>query len=350
MTNLDLSLQVFEFLKASQVKSVVVCAGARNAPLIMALQKQNFKIYSYFEERSAAFFALGLIRSTGNPVAVITTSGTAVAELLPAAIEATYQSLPLILITADRPKNYRRTGAPQAIEQVGIFSSYVESVYDLDVDSRDFNFRWSVEKPIQINVCFDEPLIDAPSKHQNKKSSLIKVNYVKPKPIGQLKAKDPLVIAGSLSIAQVSDVVEFILKNQLTVYAESTSQLRSVIELKPYLIQSTDYLVNHAFTGHIFNSVIRIGGVPTLRFWRDLENDFKDIPVKHFSDSKFSGLARASELYSLANLKDVIVDQAKSNAQLLTLDRNLNPKKADLFKKYPLSEPAFVARLGQIVA
>src|SRR3989344_693333 len=98
MTNFDLSLIVFSVLKQAGVQNVVVCAGARNAPLVLALQEQNFKIFNYFEERSAAFFALGLIKSTKRPAAVLTTSGTAAAELLPAAIEATYQGLPLILV------------------------------------------------------------------------------------------------------------------------------------------------------------------------------------------------------------------------------------------------------------
>src|SRR5207302_8955141 len=100
------------------------------------------RIYSFVDERSAAFFALGRAKLTGRPAAVVTTSGTAVAELLPAAIEAHYSGTPLVLITADRPARYRGTGSPQSIEQEEIFGVYA---------------RGSVT---HINVEFDEPLID----------------------------------------------------------------------------------------------------------------------------------------------------------------------------------------------
>ena len=126
MTNSDLCLKVFDFLNHSKVETVVICAGARNAPFITQLESQNFNKIYYFEERSAAFYALGLMKKSGKPVAIITTSGTAAAELLPATIESYYQGLPLILITADRPKAYRGSGAPQAIHQIGLYSNYIE--------------------------------------------------------------------------------------------------------------------------------------------------------------------------------------------------------------------------------
>ena len=106
------------------VAEVCVAAGARNAPLITALmESEGVKVWSFFEERCAAFFALGRIQVDRQPVAVLTTSGTAAAELLPAVIEAHYQGLPLVLITADRPIRYRGSGAPQAIEQKDLFGS-----------------------------------------------------------------------------------------------------------------------------------------------------------------------------------------------------------------------------------
>ena len=81
---------------------------------------------------------------------MITTSGTAAAELLPAAVEAYYSGVPLILITADRPARFRGSGAPQTIEQVGLFGVYAST----DID------RWNRRTPLHINVEFDEPLID----------------------------------------------------------------------------------------------------------------------------------------------------------------------------------------------
>ena len=107
-------------------------------------------MYDFVDERSAAFFALGRIKRDGHPVAVITTSGTAAAELLPATVEAYYSGAPLVLITADRPARFRGTAAPQSIEQLGLFGVYAETDFE----------RWNRRAPLHINVEFDEPIID----------------------------------------------------------------------------------------------------------------------------------------------------------------------------------------------
>src|ERR1700722_12018383 len=130
--NTHLAKQVLEEIISQGVYEFCLCPGARNAPLIYPLvQSSQVRIYYWPEERSAAFFALGRIKATGRPVAVVTTSGTAAAEILPAAMEAYYTGLPLVLLTADRPRRFRGTGAPQAAEQVGLFSCYAHEMQDL---------------------------------------------------------------------------------------------------------------------------------------------------------------------------------------------------------------------------
>jgi len=169
MTNLAAARQAIALARDLGVEDFCVCGGSRNAPLIAALgslavgrwplaeadstangQRPTANLFSHVDERAAAFFALGRAKLTGRPVAVVTTSGTAAAELLPAAVEAHYSGVPLILITADRPARYRGTGAPQAIEQEGIFGVYA---------ARDAG-SWSGVGPLHINIEFDEPLID----------------------------------------------------------------------------------------------------------------------------------------------------------------------------------------------
>ena len=145
MTNLDVARRIIDDVRALGVADFCVCSGSRNAPLIAVISSA----YSFIDERSAAFFAVGRARRDDRPVAVITTSGTAAAELLPAAIEAYYSGTPLVLITADRPARYRGTGAPQAIEQESIFGIYAaRSAAD-----------WNRRMPLHINVEFDEPLL-----------------------------------------------------------------------------------------------------------------------------------------------------------------------------------------------
>jgi 2-succinyl-5-enolpyruvyl-6-hydroxy-3-cyclohexene-1-carboxylate synthase len=148
MTNIARAREVVSRVESAGVREFVVCGGSRNAPLIAAVA--HGKTYTFVDERSAAFFALGRIKRDGVPVAIITTSGTAVAELLPATVEAFYSGAPLILITADRPERFRGTGAPQTIDQIGIFGGYAAT----DIAT------WNREMPLHINIEFDEPLID----------------------------------------------------------------------------------------------------------------------------------------------------------------------------------------------
>ena len=140
------------------VKDFCVCPGARNAPLVEVLRKSTgLNLFQHPSENACGFFSLGRMKVTGQPVCVVTTSGTAVAELLPAVVEAHYSGLPLILLTADRPKSFRGSGSPQVIEQNGIFSNYVRDTFDWD--------SLPVEKisvglgPLHVNLCFSEPLI-----------------------------------------------------------------------------------------------------------------------------------------------------------------------------------------------
>ncbi len=148
MTNISAARALIDCVRRAGVTDFCVCGGSRNAPLLAVLGSS--KTYTFVDERSAAFFALGRVKRDGKPVAVITTSGTAAAELLPATIEAYYSGAPLVLITADRPARFRGTGAPQAIEQPGLFGPYAETAVE----------KWSGRAPLHINVEFDEPLID----------------------------------------------------------------------------------------------------------------------------------------------------------------------------------------------
>ncbi len=151
---------ILNLCRKQNIQDFCICAGARNAPFVQLLETQSdLTRFHFFEERSAAFFALGRSQARGRPVAVVTTSGTAAAECLPAIIEGHYQQIPLLAITADRPSRYRGSGSPQTIEQVGLFSKYVEGVWDCESESESQDWKqWSGQKPFQINLCFEEPI------------------------------------------------------------------------------------------------------------------------------------------------------------------------------------------------
>ena len=283
MTNIAEARRVIEEACRRGATDFCVCAGSRNAPLLAVLGGSDLRIFSFVDERSAAFFALGRAKLTGRPAAVVTTSGTAVAELLPAAIEAHYSGTPLILITADRPARYRGTGAPQSIEQEDLFGVYA---------------RGSVT---HINVEFDEPLLDEESASERWRPAGW-VGGVPPpngtgrrdgaRPAGEDASVPlgvlPLVILGGLTTPDRLRVREFVLALNAPVYAEPVSGLREDPALQHLLITAGERMISHGD----FDSVIRIGNVPTLRFWRDLDESRRDLPLISFSGLPFTGCSR----------------------------------------------------------
>lgn len=122
-------------LVASGVADLVLSPGSRSAPLAFAAAEAarccQLRLHVRVDERSAAFLALGLAKVSRQPVAVVCTSGTAVANLLPAVVEASYSAIPLVLLTADRPPNLRNVGANQTIDQIEIFGANVRFFVDV---------------------------------------------------------------------------------------------------------------------------------------------------------------------------------------------------------------------------
>lgn len=118
------------------MRDAVVCPGSRSAPLaralVLAATAGQVRLHVRIDERSAAFLALGLAAHTGRVTPIVTTSGTAVANLLPAMVEATYTGIPLLALTADRPASYAGTGANQTINQARFFEDASVVEYDLD--------------------------------------------------------------------------------------------------------------------------------------------------------------------------------------------------------------------------
>ena len=165
------------------VREVVLCPGSRSAPLayaVLAAQRAGrLRLHVRVDERSAGFLALGLARGSGAPVAVMTTSGTAVANLHPAVLEAHHGGTPLVVVSADRPHELRGTGANQTTVQPGIFGSSTRYVVDMPapVARPGLGPFWrstvcravaaatgavgDLPGPVHLNVCLREPLAPA---------------------------------------------------------------------------------------------------------------------------------------------------------------------------------------------
>ena len=163
------------------VREAVLSPGSRSAPLAFALHRADFagrlRLHVRIDERSAGFLALGLAKASGRAVPVVTTSGTATANLHPAVLEASHADVPLLLLTADRPPELRGTGANQTIDQVHLYGYAVRMFADVGAPERRAgqNAYWraltcralaaatgdagTAAGPVQLNLGLREPLV-----------------------------------------------------------------------------------------------------------------------------------------------------------------------------------------------
>ncbi|BBH53008.1 2-succinyl-5-enolpyruvyl-6-hydroxy-3-cyclohexene-1-carboxylic-acid synthase [Fluviispira sanaruensis] len=367
-SNRSISSDIIKKLLNWGVSEFYVCAGARNIPLVetlINLSTANKKIiYNHFDERSAGFYAIGRIKSLNKPVCVITTSGTAVGELLAPAMEAYYSGLPLVLLTADRPKSFRGTGAPQSAEQNNIFGKYVSSCYDIEAD-QEFEFMSCAKnKPLHINVCFDIPLqsgaleaifhtpgVDNCPTHYRIPEQFIQNLYKKID-----NAENLIVIVSQIHNKYKDIIIDLLCHINLPVYLESISNLREESKLSSLKIKCADKIwINAKKSGYKIDTVIKIGNTPTHRIWRDLEEIYKNIEVISLSDNIFPGHSRAKHFCIETDKESILYNKKYSREQseevinFLNFDNLFFLKLQELFIKYPNSEQAIMYTLSKII-
>ena len=169
---------MIEELVRNGVSSFCISPGSRSTPLAAAAARHpGARTVVHYDERGASFFALGQARGSGRPAVMICTSGTAVANCLPAVVEASMDMIPLIVLTADRPPELRDTGANQTIDQSQLFGNHVLWQADLPCpdDKLDPTYRLTTidqavyraqnmpAGPVHLNCMFREPLEPLPS-------------------------------------------------------------------------------------------------------------------------------------------------------------------------------------------
>lgn len=275
-----LTKQVYTFaseLYAYGVREVVISPGSRSTPLAIAFEAHpNIKTWIHPDERSAAFFALGLIKGSERPVAILCTSGTAAANYTPAIAESQISRIPLIVLTSDRPHELRSVGAPQAINQVNMFANYINFQFDMPVADgsqemlNTINYQMQIASqylygphrgPIHFNLPFREPLTPDLEMTENLKSEhKILPHYQKNIDIQDiknvLKDKKGLIIVGDMQHQAVDQILTYATIHDLPILADPLSQLRKFNH--PNVITTYDLL----YRSHLnidADFIIRVG-------------------------------------------------------------------------------------------
>ncbi len=323
----DAALAAVEACLRLGAREFVICAGARNVEIVAALTaRSDVRLHHHPEERSAGFFGLGRSIASGAPVAVVTTSGTAAAELLPVAIEAFYQARSLLLVTADRPDRFRGRGAPQAIEQQTLFGPYAATDPEC--------WRW--DRPLHLNVPLEEPTPEAILRAVRNAET---ERPERGRPPDAEDAADQVseflrgaselfVMVGDLHESWRHGVRKFLLRCGAPMYIEATSGLRENVAL-PLRVE-------------VGTHVLRIGGVPSCRFWRDLE-DRPEVDVLSVTPNGLPGLGRAAEAVRWVDWEKVEVPPP-SRVPVLP-PRDVDP----YLERHPLSEPAWFRWLSEAI-
>lgn len=166
--------QIVQHLVQQGVRHVCICPGSRSTPLAYAFsQEEKLQKHIHFDERGVGFYAYGCAKASKTPVALLVTSGTAVANLFPAVMEAFEDEVPLIVITADRPQELRDCGANQTCDQVKIFGSHVRWYFEIPcpdnaippgfvgstIAQAVYKATQSPKGPVHLNCLFREPFL-----------------------------------------------------------------------------------------------------------------------------------------------------------------------------------------------
>jgi 2-succinyl-5-enolpyruvyl-6-hydroxy-3-cyclohexene-1-carboxylate synthase len=279
-----------------------------------------------------------------------------VAELLPAFIEAHYSGVRLIAVTADRPRRLRGTGAPQTIDQVGIFGPYVSRCVDIEA-GEEWPRELSLEGgSLHLNLSFDEPLnegespgldfeIASPARSVGGSKSAVQEALV-----GFLQGSAaPLVIVGPVKAAAREGVEHFVSSLKAPTLLEATSGLRGAPSCRDTELTGGNAAVQKLLQAGTFDRVIRVGGVPSARVWRDLDERFSALPVLHITATRFPGLGRGKVVTAPLEGLPVVAagDWSAKCSAIVAGDRAAGAALIECIESEPTSEVALIRSLSR---
>ena len=283
----------FSALAASGVRRAVLSPGSRSTPLVLAAAAEPaIECFDVVDERSAAFFALGQARLTGEPTALVCTSGTAPAHYLPAVIEASQAFLPLVVVSADRPFEASDAGAPQTIDQVKLFGGHVRHAAELGLPDASpaalravsriaaqaaHRARWPTPGPVHVNARFRKPLepVDGagPEPWRSEIDALLAAGP--PRTYGAEDAPDDRAVA-ELAAA----VGSFARQAGFPVLAEATSQLAFGVDpgAAAWCPGFDAVLRSPSFARRAPDLIVELGAAPTSSSYAALLDEHPRVP------------------------------------------------------------------------
>ena len=256
----------------------VISPGSRSTPLTAALAASRLRTHVHIDERSAAFFALGLGLASGRPAPVITTSGSAAAHLLPAVMEASHAGVPMVVCTADRPRELHHVGAPQTTAQDALFEPFVRLQLTIDdampADSwRSIAARVVADTgPVHLNLQLREPLVASPGE-------LVPAGRPDGRPWQVVNSPGPQTVAlrtpvsgraglivATADIADPSLVLETAAALGWPILAGPRSGLRGPGQ-RGIVVSAFDSILRHPGTAEALRPdvVLRLGGLPASK-------------------------------------------------------------------------------------
>ncbi len=284
--NLRWSYQISDILSLLGIKYVCICPGARNSALTIAFtSNSNFITSSHIDERSAGYFALGISKENSIPTVVITTSGTAVANLFPSIIESNLSKTPLIIITADRPDHLINKGENQTINQKNIYGEHVRYFNGLSLPSEDFSvlqkdielsYQHSIGTnnmppgPVHINIPFDEPLVSKliPNNYSNSFIPSENSNYKSEITLEKINFNNSLIICGEIPANESLDsILELSEHINAPIFADPTSNLR-YYKKHDNIISNYNFILDKIKINP--ETIIRFGRKPTSKLLTNL--------------------------------------------------------------------------------
>lgn len=257
-------------LHFKDLRDIYFCTGARNHDLLELILNPLFEL----DERVASFKALGHAKMGLGPGSICTTSGTAVAECIPAMLEAFYSNLPLILITGDRPKKQHGTGAPQTLHHEELTRSCRRSYFEIELKDLSSFSVTDVLYPLHLNVIVDDTI----SHNESVKESTEFGDF-----LDFLKAHSRPLFLFSHEEKGQRELVEKFSQLGIPFYAETLSGAHDLSTI------SSEAELLDLFKENAFDSVIRIGHTPLSKLWRLLETRL--MPVVSFDSRNLSALS-----------------------------------------------------------